>query len=60
MHVSIQLLKEGDTVKTTLLKDGWNLESDKNTHGMRAKHPEVQLESEVRQRLPANGTSMTA
>jgi hypothetical protein len=51
MHVSIQMLKEDDTVQMSLQKDGWHLLPDEKTHDMRAKHPHVHQESEARQRL---------
>ena len=51
MHVSIQMLKEDDTVQMTLQKDGWHFQSNEKTHDVRAKHPRVHQESEARQRL---------
>ena len=51
MHVSIQMVKEDDTVQMTLQKDGWHLQSDEKTHDMHAKHPSVHQESDARQRL---------
>jgi hypothetical protein len=51
MHVSIQLLKNDESVRAALQKDGWQLHSEEQPNDMRARHPDVQEESAARQRL---------
>ena len=51
MHVSIQLLRNDETIRTALQRDGWHLQSEEEPNDMRARHPEVKEEKAARQRL---------
>jgi hypothetical protein len=51
MHVSIQLLRKDDNIRTVLQKDGWDLKAESQPNAMSARHPEVGEERTARQRL---------
>jgi hypothetical protein len=52
MHLSILLLQqENEEVRKTLDRDGWHLQADHDTGGMRARHPHVPDQKVARRRL---------
>ncbi len=51
MHVSFKLLRDEESIRATLRKDGWHLQSEEQPNDLRARHPEVQEEKVARQRL---------
>ena len=52
MQVSILLLQQGnEEVRKTLDRDGWHLQADYDTGGMRARHPQVPDQNVARRRL---------
>jgi hypothetical protein len=51
MQVSIQILRDDQSVRAVLQKDGWHLQSEERSDAMSARHPEVKEEKAARQRL---------
>jgi hypothetical protein len=51
MLVSFQFLRNGESIRAALQKDGWHLQSVEHSNAMRARHPEVEEERSARQRL---------
>ena len=59
VQVSFQLLRNDESVRKALQKDGWHLQSGEHPSVMRATHPDVREETDARQRLSVLGLLTT-
>jgi len=55
MQVSFEFLRNDESVRAALQKDGWHLQSEQQANAMRARHPEVREEKSACQRLDSLG-----
>jgi hypothetical protein len=51
VQVSFQFLRNDESVRKALQKDGWHLQSGDQSNSLRARHPDITEESAARQRL---------